>query len=62
MVAVHQLSDWKVSVIRISDLDIFWNLGFRICNFRFVFKETNDLYLSQTEPTLMLLWLVAGYS
>jgi hypothetical protein len=43
MVAVHQLSDRNVSLIGISDLDIVWDLGFRIWNFRFVFKESNDL-------------------
>jgi len=55
MVAVHQLSDRNVLVIGISDLDIIWDFGFGIWNFRFVFKESNDLYLGRLESILRLL-------
>ena len=54
MVVKHQLSDWNVSVIGISDLNIIWNLGFESWDFKFVFREANYFYLSQLESTLTL--------
>ena len=41
MVAKHLLSDRKVSVIGISDLDIIWDLRVESWDFRFVFRKAN---------------------
>ena len=54
MVADHLLSDWNVSVIGISDLDIIGDLRFEIWDFRFVFREANYFNLSHLESTLTL--------
>ena len=47
MIVEHLLSDWNVSVIGISNLNIIWVLGFEIWDFRFVFRKAN-LFLSES--------------
>lgn len=54
MVVEHLLSDRNVSVIGIWDLDIIWDLGFEIWNFRLVFREANYFYLSQLLSIMIL--------
>ena len=52
----HQYCDRNVLVIGISDLDIIWNLGIGIWDFRSVFTEANYFHLSRLESTLTLPW------
>ena len=54
MIAEYLLTNWNVSLIGISDLDIIWELRFGIWDFRLVFRETNYYYLSPLESTLTL--------
>jgi hypothetical protein len=57
MIAQHLLSDRKVSVIGISDLDIIWDLGFEIRDFRLVFREAN-YFLSESARIYFVVTLV----
>ena len=47
MIAEHHLSDRNVSAIGIWDLDIIWDLGFEIWDFRLIFRYPNYFNPSQ---------------